>query len=187
VATHALIVAPAATGATGTGYANTTELAVKTANTSTAGTASLFDGKANTDSMVAAGQSAHPAADFCVSLSIGGKTDWYLPALRELEIAYINLKTTTNSSSTGNGVNPYSVPARASNYTASEIPQTGVLAFRSGGAEAFPSGTLRHWTSTQVSATSGNNQQLLMQSGFVDSSRTKGTVDLVRAFRREVL
>jgi hypothetical protein len=30
----------------------------------------------------------HPAAEFCVNLSIGGHTDWYLPARYELDIAY---------------------------------------------------------------------------------------------------
>ena len=78
--THALIVAPRATGATGTGYTLTTDLAWKTTNTATAGSVSLFDGAANTVAMVAAGITNHPAANFCVGLSISGFTDWYLPA-----------------------------------------------------------------------------------------------------------
>jgi hypothetical protein len=60
--THALIVAPRATGATGTGYTLTTNLAWKTANTTTAGTTSSFDGAANTAAMVTAGIANHPAA-----------------------------------------------------------------------------------------------------------------------------
>jgi len=72
VATHALIVAPAATGATGTGYTLTTNLQWKTSNSTTAGTTSPFDGAANTAAMVTAGIAAHPAANFCVGLSIGG-------------------------------------------------------------------------------------------------------------------
>jgi hypothetical protein len=42
--------------------------------------------------MVTAGIDDHPAAQFCVNLSIGGFTDWYLPARYELDIAYFNLK-----------------------------------------------------------------------------------------------
>jgi hypothetical protein len=91
--THALIVAPRATGATGTGYTLTTNLVQwKTTNTTTAGTTSSFDGAANTAAMVTAGIADHPAANFCKNLSIGGFTDWYLPARYELDIAYFNLK-----------------------------------------------------------------------------------------------
>jgi hypothetical protein len=78
--THALIVAPRATGATGTGYTLTTNLAWKTLNNTTSDTASDFDGAANTAAMVTAGINIHPAANFCVGLSIGGFSDWYLPA-----------------------------------------------------------------------------------------------------------
>ena len=64
--THALIVAPRATGATGSSYTLTTMLAWKTTNTTTAGTGSSFDGAANTAAMVTAGINIHPAANFCV-------------------------------------------------------------------------------------------------------------------------
>jgi hypothetical protein len=64
--THALIVAPGATGATGGGYTLTTNLAWKTATTTTSGTTSAFDGAANTAAMVTAGIADHPAAEFCV-------------------------------------------------------------------------------------------------------------------------
>ena len=98
--THALIVAPRATGATGTGYTLTTNLQWKTADTTTAGTTSDFDGAANTAAMVTAGITDHPAANFCVGLSIGGFTDWYLPARYELNIAYFNLKPNTGANNT---------------------------------------------------------------------------------------
>jgi hypothetical protein len=93
--THALIVAPRATGATGSSYTLSTNLQWKTANTTTAGTTSNFDGAANTAAMDTAGIADHPAAEFCVNLSIGGHTDWYLPARYELDIAYFNLKPST--------------------------------------------------------------------------------------------
>jgi hypothetical protein len=101
--THALIVAPRATGATGSGYTLSTNLQWKTANTTTAGTTSDFDGAANTAAMVTAGIADHPAAEFCVNLSIGGHTDWYLPARYELDIAYFNLKPGTQVNDTQAG------------------------------------------------------------------------------------
>ena len=147
VPTHALIVAPAATGATGGSYTLTTPKQWKTANTTTAGTTSLFDGAANSANM---NNASHPAAQFCEGLSIGGYTDWYLPARYELDIAYQNLKPTTDSNNTSWGINAYAVPARASNRTAGAPARTSVAAFQFGGAQAFI-GT-QHWSSTESSA-----------------------------------
>jgi hypothetical protein len=113
VATHALIVAPAATGATGTGYTLTTNKQWKTTNTTTAGTTSPFDGAANSANM---NNASHPAAQFCEGLSIGGYSDWYLPARYELDIAYDNLKPTNCEQQHFHvGINPYSVPERTVN------------------------------------------------------------------------
>lgn len=150
VATHLLIVAPAATGATGTGYTLTTMKQGKTTNTATAGTTSLFDGAANSANM---NDANHPAAQFCETLSIGGYTDWYLPARYELDIAYQNLKPTTTSNNTSSGTNAYAVPARTSSRTAGAPAQTSLAAFQSGGAEAFV--TDFHWSSTEDSLSSG--------------------------------
>jgi hypothetical protein len=76
--THALIVAPRATGATGSSYPLTTNLQWKTTATTTSGTGSAFDGAVNTAAMVTAGIADHPAAQFLrKNLSIGGFTDWY--------------------------------------------------------------------------------------------------------------
>ena len=176
VATHVLIVAPAATGATGTGYTLTTNKEWKTTNTTTAGTTSPFDGAANSANM---NDANHPAAEFCETLSIGGYTDWYLPARYELDIAYENLKPTTTSNSTSWGINIYSVPARASNRTAGAPAQTSVAAFQSGGAEAFAAG--RHWSSTEDS--SAGAWRLDLNSG-IQGILTKSTVNRVRAFRK---
>lgn len=56
----------------------------KTSNTSTANTDSSANGWENTLACIAAGASAHPAAQYARSLSIEGYTDWYLPAIDEL-------------------------------------------------------------------------------------------------------
>ena len=182
VATHALIVAPAATGATGTGYTLTTNKQWKTTNTTTAGTTSTYDGAANTAAMVTAGIADHPAAEFCTGLSIGGYTDWYLPARDELEIAYYNLKPTTDSNNTSYGINAYSVPARGSNYTAGTPAQTTVTAFQTGNSEAFVADS--HWSSTEDSSTYAWRLSFLNGG---QGNLSKNYNNRVRAFRKLAL
>jgi len=183
--THALIVAPRATGATGTGYPVTTNLQWKTSNTSTSNTTSLYDGAANTAAIVAAGISDHPAAQFCVELSIGGYSDWYMPARYELDIAYFNLKATTTDNSTfdTDGINPYSVPRRNSIYTLSYPAQTFVTAFKTGNSEAFAN---LHWTSAQLSASQGGGMSFNTGDTFEDTGGKTNSLS-VRAFRRIAL
>jgi hypothetical protein len=179
--THALIVAPRATGATGSGYTLTTNLQWKTANTTTSGTTSAFDGAVNTAAMVTAGIGDHPAAEFCADLSIGGHTDWYLPSRYELDIAYFNLKPSTDANNTSWGSNIYSVPKRDNNYTANYPQQTYVTAF-STVAEAFVAGI--HWSSTEFSSTGGWD---LTFSNGQNAANNKVSVFRVRAFRRIAL
>jgi hypothetical protein len=180
VPTHALIVAPRATGASGNGYPVTTAYAWKTSSSSTAGTTSTFDGRANTDAMITAGIASHPAAQFCTGLSIGGYTDWYLPARYELDIAYFLLKPGTSNNSTSIGINNYSVPKRAANYTTVNPAMTSASAFNSTGAERFSNST-GHWASNETSSSNGSN--LSFDTGSV-SSTSKTTTLGVRAFRR---
>jgi len=182
VATHALIVAPSASGASGTNYTLTTNYAWKTTDTSTSGTTSSYDGKANTDAMVTAGIANHPAANFCDGLTINGYSDWYLPARYELDIIYYNLKPTTASNNTGWGINDYSVPKRTSNYTSGTPAQTSVAAFQSTGSEAFDAAY--HWSSTQASST--NAWRLFFGSGF-QANDLKSDGYPVRAIRRVTL
>jgi hypothetical protein len=179
VATHALIVAPAATGASGTGYTITTMKQWKTTNTTTVGTTSSFDGAANSANM---NNASHPAAQFCEGLSIGGYSDWYMPARYELDIAYENLKPTTTSNSADYGINPYSVPERTVNRTTGDPSQTSIAAFQEGGAEAFAAAA--HWSSTEDSATSG--WRLNLNNG-IQSDSSKQSTERVRAFRKLAL
>jgi hypothetical protein len=180
--THALIVAPRATGATGTGYTLTTSLRWKTANTTTAGTTSAFDGAVNTAAMVTAGIGDHPAAGFCVNLSIGGHTDWYLPSRYELDIAYFNLKPSTQANNTSSGTNIYAVPQRNSNWTAAYPTQTALTAFNTS-TEAFVAAT--HWSSTEGNATNG--WVLTFTDSTQNDANAKTSATRVRAFRKLAL
>jgi hypothetical protein len=185
--THALIVAPRLEGATGTGYTLTTLLNWKTTNTGTANTLSDFDGAANTAAMVTAGIADHPAANFCKNLSIGGFSDWYLPARYELDIAYFNLKPGTGANDTAWGSNPYSVPRRNSNYTLTYPAQTALTAFNTT-AEAFVAGN--HWASTEFAGIPERAWWVDFTSGFqTGPNKTQASASFIRtrAFRRIAL
>jgi hypothetical protein len=179
VATHALIVAPWATGASGTGYTITTDLKWQT-TASTTGATSPFDGAANTALMTNS-----PAANFCTGLTINGFSDWYLPARFELDIAYYHLKPTTASNSTSWGINDYSVPKRTVNNTAGDPAQTSVTAFQSTGSEPFVANA--HWSSTEAS--SSDAWGLFFNNGSQDSSSKEASkfTRRVRAFRKVAL
>jgi len=187
--THALIVAPRATGATGAGYPVTTNLQWCLVRTVTTGATSVFDGVSNTTAILAAATSSgqpHPAAEFCANLVIAGFSDWYLPSRLELDIAYFNLKPTTAANNTTVGVNSYSVPARSSNYSASYPGQTGITLF-STGAEAFSVSGIggNHWPSTE-SSVSGSFAFSLSSGLHVAAFKDTGVYP-VRAFRRIAL
>jgi hypothetical protein len=184
VPTHALIVAPRATGASGTGYTLTTNLQIKTTATATANTNSIFDGVANTAAMVTAGITDHPAAQFYVGLNIGGFTDWYLPALFELEIAYFNLKPSTTNNVTSAGVNAYAVPRRNANYTVSAPAQTAITAFNTS-TEAFVADN--HWSSSENAIAGANTWTVIFNNGTQLDVIKTNTNRRVRAFRRIAL
>lgn len=144
VANFYLIIAPVSSG-------QSTNIQWKTTNSSTAGTSSVIDGPTNSANM---NNASHPAAQFCEGLSVGGYTDWYMPARDELEVCYYNLKPTTQSNTTLYGANIYAVPSRGSNYTSGTPARTSVADFQSTGAEAFASSGGQanfYWTSTQAS------------------------------------
>lgn len=138
--------------------------------------ASVIDGPANSATMNSA---TYPAAQFCEGLTIGGFSDWYLPAKNELEVCYYNLKPTTNSNNTSFGINANAVPARASNYTSGDPARTSATNFQSGGAEAFQAD--RYWSSTQNNSVSGNTEYFLYGNQFNPS---KTNYHRVRAIRR---
>ena len=146
VATHNLVIAPVASG-------ESSSKQWKTSNTSTAGTSSVIDGPTNSSNM---NNATHPAAQFCEGLSIGGFSDWYMPAKNELEVCYYNLKPTTQSNNTLSGTNTNAVPSRGSNYTSGTPAQTSATDFKDTGSEDFAADS--YWSSTEGFATAAWNQ-----------------------------
>ena len=140
IATHNLVVGPVAS-------AQNTSKKWKTTNSTTAGTTSVIDGPTNSSNM---NNASHPAAQFCEGLSIGGFTDWYMPAKNELEVCYYNLKPTTASNDTSSGTNTNAVPSRGSKYTSGTPAQTSAADFKDTGAEDFDA--VNYWSSTEASS-----------------------------------
>ena len=163
--TYYLVVAPKSSGENSSKKYkvsnDVSDVATKTLNNGPAASASINN-------------SSHTAAQFCEGLTIGGFSDWYLPARDELELCYRNLKPTTASNSTaaralsaytypeGNdvsgdtrGINRNSDPTGAA-YTAGSPAQTSVSAFKTGNAEAFA--VAQYWSSTEFSATAAWRQ-----------------------------
>jgi hypothetical protein len=168
VATHNLVVGPLSSAQS--------TLQWKTSNTSTSGTSSVIDGPTNSSNM---NNASHPAAQFCEGLTIGGFSDWYMPAKNELEVCYFNLKPTTTSNNTSSGINPNAVPSRGSNYTSGTPAQTSATAFQSGGSEAFAAAV--YWSSTELSATYARGQAF---TSGAQTSYFKTDPIRVRAIRR---
>ena len=179
VATHYIIVGPkSSTDVLGKRW--------KTSNNATPGADSDIDGPQNTADMVADNTATvYEAAWFCNNLTVGGFTDWYMPAKNELEVCYYNLKPTTQANMALNsGINPNAVPAQASTYTtgtpATNPAQTSAAIFQSGGTEAFA--TVHYWTSTEYSNPAARKQTF--GYGYQSTSYKYFTQNRVRGIRR---
>jgi len=179
VATHNLVICGASVGQTALKWKTSASGGDPTSN---------IDGPGNSAAMNSA---TYPAAQFCEAINTGGFTDWYLPAKNELEVLYFNLKPNSTTNNVDSGINPNSVPARASNYTSSIPAQTAATSFVAPNAEAFvPSpGNHMYWSSTQASylATYGSCAYMnIAVAGQAGKQRgyNKSYVRLVRAVRR---
>jgi hypothetical protein len=175
VATHYLVVGPVAS-------AQNSSKQWKLNATPTTGTSSDIDGPTNSSNM---NNFLHPAGEFCELLTVGGFTDWYMPAKNELEVCYYNLKPTTTLNVTTSGSNPNAVSPQpiSTNYTAGSPAQTSVAIFQSGGAESFSS--VIYWSSTQRTPAGGYAWQQTFFSGGQNSLYVSKTSSYyVRAIRR---
>ena len=169
VADYNLVIAPKSSG-------ENSSKTWKTSNTSTSGTSSVIDGPTNSANM---NNVSHPAAQFCEGLTIGGFSDWYMPAKNELEVCYFNLKPTTTNNETSSGTNTNAVPSRGSNYTAGTPAQTAATDFKTGNTEAFAGNF--YWSSTEGSSTNASVQ--VFNTGF-QFTNEKISSFYVRAVRR---
>lgn len=112
------------------------------------GADSFTDSLANTKAMAAAGSDL---AEKVLALTIGGFTDWAIPARDVQELQYRHFKPTTeeNWANSRNGDNPHSEPVGLL-YSEEDPLQTVHEAFQEGGPEAFRD--TWYWSSSQRSA-----------------------------------
>lgn len=171
VADYNLVIAPKSSGES--------QKQCKTSSTSTSGTSSVIDGPTNSANM---NDASHPAAEFCEGLTIGGFSDWYMPAKNELEVCYYNLKPTTESNDTASGTNTNAVPSRSSNYTSGTPARTSAVDFQSEVPpnQGFAGGNF-YWASTQDS--SSTNWSQIFTNGTQMGTGKVSTLN-VRAVRR---
>lgn len=124
----------------------------------------LTDGYGSTQDYYNTGNSA--AANFVVGLSIGGYTDWYIPARDEINLLYSSFKPTTDASSSGS------------------VTQTTVTIFQAGGSEAFDTDDL-YWSSTSNSATQAGAKDFT--NGSTSQYELESDTNYVRAIRKELI
>lgn len=148
-----------------------------------AGTSSDIDGPTNSSVEAALGAS-YQAATFCEGLTIGGFSDWYLPARNELEVLYYFLKptTTANNTSSGSNANAVSPEPVSTNYSSGSPAQTSAgIGFRTGETNAFASAG--YWSSTEAGIYGARNQDFT-NGGTNSLTGAKNLSYYVRAVRR---
>lgn len=146
------------------------------------GVTSYINGPTNSASLAALGAS-YQAATFCEGLSIGGYTDWYLPARNELEVLYYFLKPTTTVNGAGSGSNANAVLPEpiSTDYTSGSPAQTsatGANGFIYGETNAFSSAN--YWTSTEFSSSLAWRQNFDFGEQGLDNRVTSYYVRAVR-------
>ena len=205
MAQYRVIVAPKASG-------ENSSIAYKNANTAApAACGTLTEGRAATLAMVAAGDATtYPAAWFCTGLNIGGKTDWYLPARDELELAWRNLKPTADANyttadrATGatpnyanlgsygdtantHGLNNNSSPAGSAYIAGTPAQVAAGKNFRTSESEAFAYGSYGYWSASEYSTTFAWYQ--IWHSSYPGNQNygAKTNAYYVRAVRRSII
>lgn len=141
---------------------------------------SRWDGAGNT----AIGDTSD-ANSFVRGLSINGFSDWYIPAIDELELLYRNLKPTTVTNIVGAGANSNSLP-RNSGYTTSYPAQTPLTPFKVGGAECLDSSTAT-WSSTMLDSSGQFMYFQQHNDGDINGARAAANSLVVRAIRRYII
>ena len=145
IATHGLIVAPKSGGETTNKFSSYYP---------DSDSRSFFDGATNTAN--ADSLSGSPAFKFCSDLSLNGYSDWYLPSVHELQLAYLNFKPTTNQNA-GNAydTSSYAVPQFFNAWSSTFPAQTTIPTFQNTGSNFFSttSSSYQYYWSSTVSDT----------------------------------
>lgn len=181
---YALVISPKAQGQT------------QSASTGAMSANSRWDGLANCTG------SSNSIALWARALNINGFTDWYVPAIDELELLYRNFKPTTALNVTGNvqsnlggalitnpnGANPNSEPV-GPGYTTTVPTQTPLALFKAGGAQCLDSTTAPIATWASNSDLSQTNYPYFQRhdAGEENVALGGGNSLTVRAVRRVIL
>ena len=176
VATHYLIVADATVGVSyGTTWGT---MGIVT------GVTSRIAGPTNSSTLAALGVD-YAAANFCENLNTGGYTDWYMPAIDELGVAYYFLKPNTNNNNTSFGANLYSVSPQPynTNYATTDPTQTTSADFQTAGAQAFLGTSGDHYQAS-FENNSNTSRGVVGGNGGNDAKNKNNTASYTRAFRR---
>lgn len=177
VATHYLIIAPKSTGEASYVWSN---------STGRSGIISDIDGYANTVSLAALSASNYPGFAWARSLTIGGFTDWYIPAKNELNTIFYNLCPVITPQTGGFSANANAVsPQPTSSWTTGSPSQTSAIAFRVDGSEAFSQNNPPYWMSTDAQNFFGDNAAWAMTGyagGF--NGTAKNNAGRFRAIRK---
>lgn len=199
MAQYRVILAPKASGESSTQLTSATAVLSFLARPS--------EGYKMTQAMLAAGNStAYPAAYAAAALSVGGKTDWYVPSRDEFELAWRNLKPITNSNDTSarvqilgslseaaypdatgyffSGANRNATPV-GEPYTTSVPGQTSVALFQTGGAEAF--NAVQYSTATEYDASNRYVQDFSTSQPGRQFQNPKTAGIAWRAVRRSII
>jgi hypothetical protein len=167
----------------GTG-GSATQVEWKTSATSDSPAASfqnLVYGKPATDAGATTG--SHPMFAWAAGLTINGFTDWYIPALYEMETLYYFLKPTSENNDGSSGKNPYAVAPEPINtfYTSTNPGKTSAVLFQVGNSQAFFGQV--YWPSSESSADPTQAWRKVWNIGNI-FTRTKDFGAFARAIRR---
>jgi len=172
--------------------------------TGQSGSFTRWNGLESTENILAKNDSDYEVFEFIRDLRSeypvpnDGGSDWYVPAMDELELLYRNLKSLSVDNTVATfdyqfpgsndvGYNPSSDPAGAA-YTTGNPSQTSVTAFQSGGAEVI--GLQYYWSSTDADEGSRVWYQNFPASSGPGSVRTlfkNSTIFALRPVRRILL